>query len=905
VSVSVGTRLGSYEVTSQIGEGGMGLVFKAKDFQLGREVALKVLPEGFTADPERLARFEREAKLLASLNHPNIAQIYGLETSGGSPALVMELVEGPTLADRLAQGSLPIDETLSIARQIAEALEEAHEKGIVHRDLKPQNVKASMEGKVKVLDFGLAKAMEPAGAASSSGPATVSPTLMNSPTLTSPALGTVAGVILGTAAYMSPEQAKGRAVDKRADIWAFGVVLWEMLTGRRLFEAESVPETLAAIFSRDLSPAALPDGVPEAVRRLVGRCLERDPLRRLRDIGEARLVLETPFGEDAPRETRPGPLTAIGRRSGRVGWLAAALLAVAVAVLAVRARAPVPRPEMIRFSISSASGAVIAPGAGNSAISPDGRRVAFVGSDAEGRQGIWIEELDRVRARLLPGTEGASYPFWAPDSRRLGFFAQSKLRKISIDGGQVETICDAIEGRGGSWSRDGTIVFAPTVAGPLWAVAEGGGAPRPATRFENPAEETSHRFPAFLPDGRRFLYIADPGADIEEGRVFLASLDGGERRLLYRSRRAPVFAEPGYLVDAIGDRLVARPFDPKTGELRGAPQRLEEVTPSYVNTQDRAASVSATGVLLVAASGSGRAKIVSLDRRGRQLGEIPLPEGSFSTPRLSPDGSRLALVAGHEDQHDEDLWVVELTSERASRLTFATGTEAYPVWSPDGSRIVFQSDRSGVNDLWIRPSSAGGEERLLFASPTAWKEPRSWIGDTLAFVTTERETGFDIWLLHPDRPGEPPVRLLGSPASEFDAAISPDEKWLAYASNESGRQQLYVVELPAAQAKYQVTTDGGHHPVWTRNGSELVYLSAENRVTAVPVVRGGSLAFGAPETLFPLPRLSPASASGEVLFDVSADGGRFVLLEAQGEDAETLTVVTDWLGELAGDGVER
>ena len=383
---------------------------------------------------------------------------------------------------------------------------------------------------------------------------------------------------------------------------------------------------------------------------------------------------------------------------------------------------------------------------------------------------------------------------------------------MSLDDGRVEAICDAIEGRGGSWGRTGTIVFAPAVYGVLSAVAEDGGAPTPVTRIENPEEEISHRFPAFLPDGRRFLYVADPGGAIEEGAVYLASLDGGERRLLYRSRRAPIYAEPGYLIDAIDDRLVARPFDPESGELRGEPRRLEEATPSYVNTQDRAASVSASGALLVPTAEVVGTRILWLDRRGRLVGEVPLPRENFASPRLSPDGRRLALSSHGPRESEADLWVVDLATEQASRLTFAPGDERYPVWSPDGLSLAFQTERGGVFDLWMRPSSGGGAERVLFESPTTWKIARSWVGDTLAFETVETATGFDIWLLRPERPAEPPVHLLHSAASENDAAISPDGRWLAFASNESGREEIYVVSLPDAKIKYQVTTEGGGTP---------------------------------------------------------------------------------------------
>ena len=872
----------------------MGEVYRATDAKLGREVAIKVLPAEVAEDADRLARFEREARLLAALNHPNIAHVYGFEsvTSPGGPAvhfLAMELVEGDDLAERLKHGRVPVDEAIAIAKQIAEALEEAHEKGIVHRDLKPANVKVTPDGKVKVLDFGLAKAWtgEASGLTSSSD-------LSESPTLAH--TGTAAGLILGTAAYMSPEQARGKPVDKRADVWAFGALLYEMLTGQRLFGGETVSDVLAAVLTREPDWAALPAATPVAVRRLIARCLERDPRKRLRDVGEARLLLEAPLAGEVAPAAAPGARFA--SRGARLGWALAGVLALAVAALGWRALAPAPRPPLLRFTISSASGAAIDSAAGSSAISPDGRRVVFVGSDAEGKRGLWIQDLDQVRARLLPDTEGASYPFWAPDSRRVAFFAKGQLRKVSLADGRVEAICDAMEARGGTWGRGGTIVFAPAVTGGLSVVSEAGGVPSPATRIETPKEEISHRFPVFLPDGRRFLYVAHLGGGVADGRVWLASLDGGERRALYRSQRAPVYAEPGHLIDAIDDRLVARPFDPGAGELRGEPRRLEEATPPYVHGQDRAASVSASGALLVPLPESAGTKVVWLDRRGRLVGEVPLPRGTFVSPRLAPDGRRLALSSQGPKESESDLWVVDLASEQASRLTFAPGQESYPVWSPDGRSLAFQTNRSGPFNLWARPSSGSGAERVLHESPTAWKVPHSWVGDTLAFGTTEPETGFDVWLLRSDRPAEPPVRLLHSAASEGDVAISPDGRWLAFASNESGREEVYVVSLPDAKVKYQVTTQGGRHPVWTRGGRELLFLTPGYSIAAVPVTVGESLAFGSPATLFPHPHPGQGIAGSETLFDVSADGSRIVLLGPESQGSQALLVVSDWLAQL-------
>jgi Tol biopolymer transport system component len=900
----IGQQLGPYSITAKLGEGGMGEVWRATDSRLDRQVAIKVLPAAFVADPERLARFEREAKLLAQLHHPNVASIFGLEESEGGRALVMELVEGEELSARIARGALPLDEALPIALQIAEALEAAHERGIVHRDLKPANIKLRADGAVKVLDFGLAKALDPATGASSTVDLARSPTLAghglaNSPTLTV-GHGTQLGVILGTAAYMAPEQARGGAVDKRADIWAFGVVLHEMLTGRSLFAGPTVSDTLAAVLKTEVDWSALPPATPQSIRALLRRCLDRTPRNRLHDIADARLVLDDAIaGRTEPGDPGAAIAAPLRRGASRWSWFAGfALGAVTLAVVAWawRAAAPAPRPEVLRFAISAASGAAVYGGAGNSAISPDGRRVVFVGNDADGRQGLWVQELDQIPARLLAGTEDATFPFWAPDSQRVAFFARGMLNRVSLLDGRVDAICAAAEGRGGSWGRSGTIVFAPVSTGGLAAVAEAGGVPRPVTRIETPEQEISHRFPSFLPDGRRFVYIADPGAGTDEGRVFVASIDGGPRRLLYRSHRAPVYAAPGYLIDAIDDRLVARRFDPESAEVVGEPVRLAEETPTYVNTQDRVASVSESGTLLVASAESQQQKLSWLDRRGRSLGEVPLPKGRFDLPRISPDGSRVAIVAQGVKDTEMDLWIVDLATEQASRLTFAAGSETYPVWSPDGGSLAFQTNRRGPNGLWIQPATSRGAEQALYESAVAWKVPTSWVGDTLAFGTQDAATGFDVWLLRPVRPGVAPVPLLRSAASEGNGAVSPDGNWLAFDSNESGRVEVYVVSLPDARVKYQVTTEGGSYPMWTQGGRELTYLTAGYSIAAVPVALGDSLAFGPAVALFPRPR-SRSGGSG-VGLDVTPDGSRFVLLEPANDGGHTLIVVTNWLQQL-------
>ena len=471
------------------------------------------------------------------------------------------------------------------------------------------------------------------------------------------------------------------------------------------------------------------------------------------------------------------------------------------------------------------------------------------------------------------------------------------LNRVSLVDGRVDGICEAVEGRGGSWGRAGTIVFAPTSTGGLAAVVEAGGVPRAVTRIETPEQEISHRFPSFLPDGRRFVYIADPGAGTDEGRVFVASIDGGPRRLLYRSHRAPVYAAPGYLIDAIDDRLVARRFNPESAEV-GEAVRLGEETPTYVNTQDRAASVSESGTLLVPSAETQRRKLSWLDRRGRRLDEVPLPRGKFDMPRISPDGRSVAVVAQGAKSTEMDLWIVDLATEQARRLTFAAGTETYPVWSPDGASLVVQTKRRGPNDLWLQPATGRGAELALYESAIAWKVPTSWVGDTLAFGSQDAATGFDVWLLRPVRPGVTPIPLVRSAASEKNAAISPDGNWLAFDSNESGRLEIYVVSLPDARVKYQVTTEGGAYPLWTQGGRELIYLTTGYSLAAVPVALGDSLTFGSAVTLFSRPRSNWGGSGIDLGLDVSADGSRFVLVEPASGSAHTLIVVTNWLAEL-------
>jgi serine/threonine protein kinase/WD40 repeat protein len=886
MTLQPGQTLLHYRIVDKLGEGGMGVVWRATDTTLDRDVALKLLPESVATDAERLARFEREAKLLASLNHPNIAAVYGLHEDPSTRSgrfIAMELIEGEDLA---AREPLTLEETLDVARQIAEAVEAAHEAGVVHRDLKPANVQLTTDGKVKVLDFGLAKALTPE-AETSSGSVSMSPTVTS--------VGSVAGVILGTAAYMSPEQAKGKAVDKRADIWAFGVMLYEMLAGRRLFTGDSVPEVLGAIFREEIDLDALPAATPRAVRALVGRCLERDPRQRLRDIGEARIALQQDARDDAGEEEAATPVRS--STLARLGWAVATLFLVASIVLTLQLGGVDESPEILRFTVSQASGATFARGAGYSAIAPDGRTIIFVGSDAEGRKGLWAQPLDEVEARFLPGTEGASYPFWSPDSGRVAFFADGKLKRVALDGGRVEVLCDAPDGRGGAWSSAGVIAFSPVVSESLWRVDAEGGSPSRLTQLDPGKDELSHRFPHFLPDGRRYTFISETRASGGEGgTVYIGRLDSDERTPLFDSNRAPIYAEPGYLIYGRDGRLVAHRFDPSAERPEGDPIRLAELVPPPVNTSDRVASVSDTGLLLVASAPEQRTLLAWLDRQGRRVDELPLPPGNYSTVRISPDGKRVALQL-EQDETVSDIWVADVERGTSARVTFSPARDRFAIWSPDGGRLAFHSNRNGPFDLFAKPIDGSGETVTLFASPAGWKNPRSWSHGYVAFETVEQETGYDIWIVPDDDPGAGRP-YLATPSNESGPDISPDGRWLAYESNASGRLEVYVQSFPEPGTKYQVTTQGGGQPFWSADGSELFCITADGAVSVVPVTSRDGLTFGAVQPMFQMPPSTWASGTTLGAVDVTADGQRFAAILPENPAAQTLIVVMNWTAQL-------
>ena len=699
MTLSAGTRVGSYEVIALLGAGGMGEVYRATDTNLKRQVAIKVLPASVSSDPDRLARFQREAEVLAALNHPNIAAIYGLEKSAGMTALVMEIVEGPTLADRIAQGAIPLDEALPIARQIAEALEAAHEQGIIHRDLKPANIKVRADGMVKVLDFGLAKAMETTGASSAS--ASMSPTLSLH--------ATQAGIILGTAAYMSPEQARGAAVDKRADLWAFGVVFFEMLTGRRLFEGGTISDTLAAVLMKEPNWTALPPNTPAPLRRLLRRCLEKDRKRRLDSAADARLeiddALTTPATVATAASGKPGT-------RGTLGWVVAgvAVLGLSTALVpAVRhVLEPAPDVTVRRFTFEP-------PLMANSnfvAVSPDGRRIAFTANGPGNTPVLWVREMDAVAARVLAGTEFANGPFWSPDSRSIVFAANSKLKRIDLAGGAPQTLCDAPNTTGATWNDQGVIVFSNNNM--LYRVSASGGQPSKLLDLDASKQETSHAYAFFLPDNKRVLFTAW-SSDPSKRAIDVVSIETGERVRVVDAASMAVYSPAGFLLYQRSGTLMAQPFDAERAVVTGNAVPIAEELSYSTITGRSSFSVARNGTLVYTAGtlAAANRQLSWLDRSGTLLGTVGNPD-SYRQVRLSPDERRIVYDRLNSGG-DYDLWLLDVSSSIASRFTADPGNDVDPVWSSDGRQVAFTSTRGGKQDVYIKTIGASQDE-LLFAS---------------------------------------------------------------------------------------------------------------------------------------------------------------------------------------------
>ena len=889
MTLAAGTRLGPYEIQSAIGAGGMGEVYRARDTQLKRDVALKVLPAEVATDPERLARFQREAELLAALNHPHIAQIHGLVEAGGTRALVMELVEGETLAAWLARGPVPLAEALPLAQQVAEALEFAHEHGIVHRDLKPANIALTPDGAVKVLDFGLAKALSAEAADPVADP------LGNSPTMTSPAM-TRMGVILGTAAYMAPEQARGAAVDKRADIWAFGVVLFEMLTGRACFAGETVTDVLAAVVKTEPDWAALPAGTPWRVRDLLRRCLAKDRRQRLRDIGDARIEIEEVITSPIP--TSPdtkATLTTLRGHSLTLGIAVLMVGAVALSLIVWKMKfttLPSHGPVM-RFAVTLPPPERLAGTDFPSvALSPTGAHLAYVASRGGSSQ-VFLQRMDSLQAEPIPGTEQALGPFFSPDGQWLGFFAAGKLMKVSVNGGSPVFVCSAPIGFGAVWGPDDTITFAPTGDSGLMRVSAVGGTPSPVTKLDSQKGEFSHRWPDLLPDGKTVLFTIGTLGSWDDAQIVTQSLETGERQTLITGGTFPHYVPTGHVIYARAGRLMAVPFDLGQRKVTGPPfVVLSRVWESL----DGAAqlSVSPLGHLVYAPGGlpSSEHMLVWVNRTGG-IEPLAAPSRAYSDPRLSADGRRLAVTI---TDTSENIWVYDIATGTFTQLTFE-GNNSMPVWTPDGARIAFASNRTGPLNLFWKRTDGGGTDERLTTSPQP-DAAHSWSpdGHRLVFVEQSPTTGRDIWMLSTDGDLRPrPV--MQSPFNEAGPALSPDGRWLAYVSDESGRNEIYVTPFPSVLGKWQVSTEGGTEPLWNRDGSEIFYRIG-NQVMTARTTTTPSFKTNTPQLLFE--GAYDKGKASRPAYDVTADGQRFLMVKTgDNEPAATrFEVVLEWFEEL-------
>ncbi len=886
MSLTPGARLGPYEILASVGAGGMGEVFRARDTKLNRDVAIKVLPTAFAQDPERVARFKREAQILASLNHPNIASIHGLEedASLATVALVMEFVEGDDLAHRLKSAAVPVDEALAIAKQIAEALEEAHERGIVHRDLKPANVKVTPDGKVKVLDFGLAKAMEADSGTSSASD------LAHSPTMTRHA--TEAGIILGTAAYMSPEQARGKKVDKRSDIWSFGVVLYEMLTGRRLFTGETSSDILAAVLTRDPDWGVLPSPTPARIRELLRRCLERNPKQRLHDIADARIELDSPDPAALSGATPPLTAVPIGGRQVK-GAVALILAATVLTGLLWSSLRPQSRAPLTRLSIMAPPGESLFPDPTGVALSPDGAMVAFVVGDATRSDSqIWVRSLDTPAARRLEGTEGGNLPFWSPDSRRIGFLTSTKLKVVPASGGRAEVVTDAANGRGASWGPSNEIVFAPNWSGPLQRVAPGGGTPAPVTTLDVGRKQYGHRFPTFLPDGDHFLYAALPGRD-GKFDIFVGSLSGGPATFVGAMEGAPVYAPPGFLLYVRQGRLAAVPFDPRSLKITGEPQSLEDeptsiLDPAFSYTAGTSASVSGAETLAYFSTPSTNTRAVWVDAAGRITGALNLPAGHYDTVTISPDGSRAAFVRSTSPS-ESSIWLLDLARGGVTPLSSGPGRNDVPVWSADGTRVAFSSDREGAQEIYVKGTLDASPEAPLYRNGTPFKNVSSWSrdGKWLALTQLDPDSQQNVWLLPASGQGEltSVVHLAGR---DNAGTFSPDGRWLSHSSDDTGRFEVYIQSLPAPGRRLQVSQGGAILPWWMPDGRGLLFTDDKLRsLWRVDLDLGPSPSASAPRQLLNLP-------ADIAWMDAMPDRQRFIAIIPERAGPGSITLVQNW-----------
>jgi serine/threonine protein kinase len=883
-----GTKLGRYEIRSQLGEGGMGEVYAARDEKINREVAIKVLPAAFSADAERLRRFEQEAQAAGALNHPNILVVYDVGTHDGAPYVVSELLEGQTLRERIGGTALPQRKAIDYALQIAHGLAAAHEKGIIHRDLKPENLFITRDGRVKILDFGLAKL-------TGSGDGTQSQTEV--PTRRA---DTDPGIVVGTIGYMSPEQLRGRPADHRSDVFSFGAILYEMLSGKRAFRGESTADTMSAILRED--PPDLSETnktINPALERVVNHCLEKNPEQRFHSASDLGFAIEALSGSTGvSTQTVPIPVLAPQwiTRHALIGWSIAGvaiLLATIIFAFAYFRSPPTTETQATRFYVfppekTNFQGA-------SQFISPDGRRLVFSAIGPTGTRSLWIRPLDSLDAQALPGTEEAIQAFWSADGRFVGFFAGGKLKKIEVSGGPAQALADVASNRGAAWNREGVIVFGPNAGGPLYRISAAGGPSTPVTTLDATRNQTVHSWPHFLPDGRHFLYLAR-SAQRENSAIYVGSLDSNDSKFLVNADSTPAYAPPGYLLFLRERTLMAQPFDAGKLQLTGEPFPIaEQVGFNSANGRGFFA-VSENGVLVYRSNVLADTQLTWFDRTGKQIARVGTA-GQINGLALSPDDKRVAVVRLDTQTGNSDLWVID--EARETRFTFDPANDASPVWSPDGNRIAFNSNRSGVADLYLKSSSGAGNEELLFKSSNP-KGPHDWSADGrfLLYGELDPKTNGDLWVL-PLFGDQKPIPFLQTPFSESGGRFSPDGRWIAYSSNESGTFQVYVQSFPPSGGKWMISTNGGTQPRWRHDGKELFYLGYDRKLMVVGVKEDANkFEAGSPQALFEM-RVIVGFVVPISSYEITRDGQRFLVLTPVEESSPSpLTVVLNWTASL-------
>ncbi|MGC2109858.1 MAG: protein kinase [Candidatus Korobacteraceae bacterium] len=896
MALTPGTKLAAYEIQSTLGAGGMGEVYRARDTRLDRTVAIKVLPGHLSESPEAKERFDREARSISSLNHARICTLYDVGHQDGVDFLVMEFLEGESLAQRLRKGALPLKESLKIGIEVCEALEVAHRQGIVHRDIKPGNIMLTQSG-AKLMDFGLAKprSLAAAGSGSTAPPSfTAAAATATGPSPISPL--TTAGTIVGTIQYMAPEQIEGKEADARSDIFAFGAVLYEMAAGKRPFEGKSQISLASAILEKDPEPiSSVKPSTPPAFEHALTTCLQKDPEERFQTAHDVKLELQWVASGSSSSGTFPLPATAQKRHVLLWAIIASAVALALGLVAGMFLKGSAPSTPSIRTVINppeKTSLNLTGDSAGPPVLSPDGAMVAFTAMKPDSSVAIWVRPMDSLDARALPGTDNALFPFWSPDGRSLGFFADGKLKTVDLNGGSAQTIADASFGRGGAWGPGGVILFSPGTQTPMMRVAASGGTPVAITKVDR-NQHTSHRWPYFLPDGKHFLYVAihhDP-SKAANNTLYYASIDGRENRPLFHSESDAVYAS-GFLLFARGDQLIAQPFDPSSGKLSGEPQSMAKGIVNDVSTWHMDASASSDGLLVFGSGGTGNWQLVWVDRSGKQIATVAEKLTNLQIAVISPQGDRVALAM---DNGQSDIWVLDLARGVRTRLTFGPIMNSFPIWSPDGKWIAYVSDRNGRSNIYRkRPDGSAAEELLLADEQVV--VPEDWSSDGKYLIYSRQPSGGapEIWAL-PLEGERKPWLVVPHTGGSFSAngKVSPDGHWLTYTSNESGTVEVYVAAFRGGQGKWQISANGGAMSKWSADGKELYYMDPTFSLYSVPVKDvGGALQFGAAQQLI------ANWSSPQVFYDMAPDQKKILLDRIVQQVSQSVTVVTNFTAAL-------